>query len=255
MKLKKNITIVLCIIILMVGAYFLPLPTNRTNPTDDGHRFVVPSFMMVEQSSESSVTFTSFRSNYALTKDLANALATYDVVVCQATQYYYDESEDIAITKATLNADQLLNTLTYEYVSSNPCLGWTTDDEVKYYYSDLSALDEELVVEELLDTNYVIITEDETHNIDYINSFYHNHQNSIPAYLRIVDLSKEQTVVDFQHLQDNTVRITVDQTRSGGTIEEIIVDRVSLDTNDTGTLINGHIVGESQNRFSLQVTY
>ena len=250
---KKPIKIVLIVLAAVLVCYFIPFITVDTTDSS-GRSWRVPFGSSFASDDGSQITFTSLRSAYALSKDGANALASYSQTTCYGKTYYYDESNDVSFTGIETKAG-LLNQFSYDYESGNACAGWTSNDEIAWKYGDIKEVDLSISKEDAKDNGWLYIEDGTAYNLAVYNSFSRYVKQEIATYLRtIVNDNGTVHVVDIQLMSDGTCTA---KTWDGTTETDIPCDRIT-ETGDSETerqvyAANGAVVdGESTLLFTVK---
>lgn len=124
-------------LVAFLGLKFIPFKktTYKSEQTDVNLR--IPGFSFFnKECCMTSVTFTSPRSALFLQAELNDIMSDYESYTCNNNKYYYDEKEDITISKYGVEVGLLFNTfyITYDKGkrNANECSITTNYQELKY---------------------------------------------------------------------------------------------------------------------------
>lgn len=193
-------------VLVLAAVYFMPFVTVETKD-ERGSVWRVPFGTSFSGSTDSTVTFSGFRSAYALDRDSANALHAAEEIKCYGNTYYYRKDSDISLSGYSVKGG-FPASVTYSYQKGNACLGWTNDDEVAWEIGELKdadlSIDPEYAVSEL---EWLVIKDGVAMNPGIYNDFSRLVKQGVPSILRTLIIEGNQrTITDIQLLEEAVVQ-------------------------------------------------
>lgn len=198
---------------VLAALYFLPFVTVESQD-QEGRTWRVPFGTWVSGSDGNSVTFSGYRSAYALGRDSDNAMHAGEEIKCYGNTYYYRRDSDVSLTGYTVRSG-LPASVTYSYQKGNACLGWSMDDEVAWEIgllkdADLS-VDPQYAADEL---KWLVIRDGIALNPGIYNDFSRLVKQGVPSILRtLVIEGNERRIVDIQLLEEASEQVVEGQKR------------------------------------------
>ncbi|MCR5230203.1 MAG: hypothetical protein K6D03_08750 [Solobacterium sp.] len=231
--MNRRIRMILTAAAVLVFLYFMPFVT--TDKADDaGRKWRVPFGMWFTSSDDSSVTFSSIRSGYALTKDAENALQWHEEHTCYGTTYYYDKAADVSLTGYTVE-NGIPSRLTFTYEHGNACAGWTVDDEIAWEIGDIHEIDFGISTDEAVEKEWLVIRDGKALDPGVFNNFARLCKQGVFGIMRTMIIEGDSVrFIDIQNLENAKYRIAVND---GKTVTENIYSRFSDERNSDETHI------------------
>ena len=221
MKRLKPLLIVLAV---LAALYFMPFITVETSDSD-GTLWRVPFGTSLVSKSDDSVTFSGFRSGYALAKDSENALHAGEEVKCYGETYYYREDSDISLEGYTVD-NGIPATVTFHYRKGNACLGWTGDDEVAWEVGAIEDADLAITSEEAMELDWFVIQDGKALNPGIYNDFSRLVKQGVFSILRTLIIEGDDVkIVDIQLLEN------AKEVKAGDNVQEAFY-RAAVKTKD-----------------------
>ncbi len=191
---------------VLLALYFMPFITTEVED-GQGQPWNAPFGVSFRSMDETSVTFSSLRSAYALGRDAENAVHSYEEEGCFGLTYYYDPVHDVSI-RAHEEHGGLPSTLVYLYDAGHVCEGWTLDDEIAWPFGDPEEAYGALTEEAALEEGWLVIRDGKCLNVPVYNDFSRMVKQGVFCYLRTVLFEGgEYRIVDIQLCEDGHFRV------------------------------------------------
>ncbi len=200
--MKKTVRIILTVVIVLAALYFLPFIT--VEKTDDsGRTWRVPFLSSFVSDDGSQLTYSSIRSGYAMGKDAANAVHSYEESKCYGTTYYYDEDNDVSFSGYTVKSGFPSSSVSLQYTAGNACAGWTTNDEIAWPFGSIDDVDVNTTPEEAMEKDWFVIQDDKALDPVIWNEFSNHVKQGVYSYVRtmIYENGKLVKIVDIQNME------------------------------------------------------
>lgn len=222
---------VIGLIVVICAVFFMPFITVETKDSS-GSSWRVPFASFFHTKDDSSISFTSFRSGYALRKDADNAFHSYEEEKCHGNTYYYHKENDVSL-KNYETTGLFPVTLTYSFEEGNACEGWTYDDEVAWPFGKLEDVSFMMTPEESEANGFYVIEDGKSRNIGVYNDFSRLFKQGVYSKLRTMEYENGtlKTIYDIQLLEDAHFKVGI---RTQDHMEEDIYARISDSENATG---------------------
>ena len=201
--MKKTLKMVGLILVLLIAAYFMPFIVTE-GVSDKGEVIKVPFGASEVVDTGNEITFKSMRSAYAMSKDMENALMSYEVNECYGKVVYYDEDNDKSYFGFEVASNGIGSKGTYAYEKGNACKGWSADLAIKYTMPLLEEVKYDFN-KALKDDEVAVLYEDGTLKKDQlVYGFINNVRLGQLSMCRIVT---EEGIIDLQVLEDGTYEV------------------------------------------------
>ncbi len=209
--MSKKIKIALYVVIGLILLNLMPFITVQTKD-DAGRSWRVPFASRFVSKDDTSVSFKSIRSKYALEKDSQNALHSYTEVKCYGKKYFYDKANDVTILDAKVDGSLLNHRLTYSLEGGNLCGGWTNDDEVAFAFGPIDDVDLNISVEEALEKEWFVVKDGKALNAAAYHDFARMVKQGVYCMERMIVIDgNHRSIVDMQVMEScpKPFRVTV----------------------------------------------